>query len=115
MRCIKSVNVAFSICYHHFCKILRLTARRSTGTTVHNHKLFFSLSTTQILMHLFHEETIRIFELQSIYYSFKENSVRIYAILCSLEREAIDSIIRKFDEFVVSNDSATANTDWAQW
>lgn len=73
------------------------------AATVYDHKLF-DLSAEQILTRLFYEETIRIFDLQSVHYGCKEDPVKIYTMLRSLGREEVDSILREFGEVVVNDD-----------
>lgn len=73
------------------------------AATVHDHNLF-DLNAEQILMRLFFEETIRIFDPQPVHYGCKEDPAKIYAMLRSLGREEVDSILREFGEIVVNDD-----------
>ncbi len=73
------------------------------AATVQDHKLL-DLSAEQILMRLFYEETIRIFDPQPVHYGCKENPTKIYTMLRSLGREEVDSILKEFGEVIVNDD-----------
>lgn len=73
------------------------------AATAHDHKLF-DLTAEQILTRLFHEETIRIFDPHPVHYGCKENPAKIYAMLRSLGREEVDSILKEFGEVIVNDD-----------
>ena len=73
------------------------------AATVHDHKLF-ELNAEQILTRLFYEETIRIFDPQPVHYGCKEDPAKIYAMLRSLGREEVDSILKEFGEVIVNDD-----------
>lgn len=73
------------------------------AATVHDQTLF-DLTTEEILTRLFYEETIRIFDAQTVHYGCQENPTRIYAMLRALGREEVDSILQEFGEVVVSDD-----------
>lgn len=64
----------------------------------------FDLTAEEILTRLFYEETIRIFDAQTVHYGCQENPARIYAMLRALGREEVDSILQEFGEVVVSDD-----------
>lgn len=73
------------------------------AATVHDHALF-DLTAEEILTRLFYQETIRIFDTQTIHYGCQENPARTYAMLRALGREEVDSILQEFGEVVVSDD-----------
>ncbi|PSJ18410.1 Hsp33 family molecular chaperone HslO [Nitrosomonas supralitoralis] len=73
------------------------------ANTIHDHKLF-DLTAEEILTRLFHEETIRIFDTQSVEYGCQEDIAKIYAMLRTLGREEVDSILKDFGEVIVSDD-----------
>lgn len=73
------------------------------ANTIHDHKLF-DLTAEEILTRLFYEETIRIFDTQSVQYGCQEDPAKIYAMLRSLGREEVDSILKDFGEVIVSDD-----------
>lgn len=79
------------------------TRAETLAATVYDHTLF-DLSAEQILTRLFYEETIRIFDTQPVHYGCKEDPAKIYAMLRSLGREEVDSILREFGEVVVNDD-----------
>lgn len=58
----------------------------------------------KILKQLFFEENIRVFEQQTVHYGCQENPVKIYAMLRSLGREEVDSILQEFGEVVINDD-----------
>ena len=63
-----------------------------------------SLTAEEILIRLFHEETIRIFDPQTVHYGCHEDPAKIYAMLRSLGREEVDSILKEFGEVVINDD-----------
>lgn len=79
------------------------TRAEALAATVHDHALF-NLNAEQILTRLFYEETIRIFDPQPVHYGCKEDPAKIYAMLRSLGREEVDSILKEFGEVVVNDD-----------
>ncbi len=62
------------------------------------------LTAEEILTCLFVEETIRIFDAQSVSYGCEENPVKIYNMLQSLGREEVDAILREQGEVIVHDD-----------
>jgi len=79
------------------------TRAEALAATIRDQTLF-DLTAEEILTRLFHEETIRIFDAQTVQYGCQENPARIYAMLRALGREEIDSILQEFGEVVVSDD-----------
>lgn len=73
------------------------------ANTIHDHELF-NLTAEEILTRLFYEETIRIFDAQSVQNGCQKDPVKIYAMLRSLGREEVDSILKEFGEVIVSDD-----------
>ncbi|UJP04865.1 MAG: Hsp33 family molecular chaperone HslO [Nitrosomonas sp.] len=73
------------------------------ASTLHDHRVL-GLNAEQILARLFHEETIRIFAAQPVHYGCKEDPAKIYAMLRSLGREEVDSILREFGAVIVNDD-----------
>lgn len=73
------------------------------ATTVKDQKLF-DLNAEQILMRLFYEETIRIFDSQPVHYGCNENPTKIYTMLRSLGRKEVDSILKECGEVIVNDD-----------
>ncbi len=62
------------------------------------------LTAKEILTRLFYEETIRVFDAQTVHYGCQENLAKIYAMLRSLGREEVDSILKEFGEVIISDD-----------
>ena len=79
------------------------TRAEALAATVYDQTLF-ALTAEEILTRLFYEETIRIFDAQTVHYGCQENPARIYAMLRALGREEVDSILQEFGEVVVSDD-----------
>lgn len=79
------------------------TRAEALAATVHD-QMLFDLTAEEILTRLFYEETIRIFDVQTIQYGCEENPARIYAMLHALGREEVYSILQEFGEVVVSDD-----------
>ncbi len=79
------------------------TRAEALAATIHDQTLF-DLTAEEILTRLFHEETIRIFDAQTVHYGCQENPARIYAMLRALGREEVDSILQEFGEVVVSDE-----------
>jgi len=79
------------------------TRAEALAATVHDHGLF-DLTAEEILTRLFYQETIRIFDAQTIQYGCREDPAKIYAMLRSLGREEVDSILKEFGEVVVNDD-----------
>lgn len=73
------------------------------GATVSDQTLL-NLTAEEILIRLFHEETIRIFDPQTVHYGCHEDPAKIYAMLRSLGREEVDSILKEFGEVVINDD-----------
>lgn len=73
------------------------------ANTIHNHEPF-DLTAEEILTRLFYEETIRIFNAQSVQYGCQEDPAKIYAMLRSLGRKEVNSILKEFGEVIVSDD-----------
>jgi len=79
------------------------TRAEALAATVYDQTLF-ALTAEEILTRLFYEETIHIFDAQTVHYGCQENPARIYAMLRALGREEVDSILQEFGEVVVSDD-----------
>jgi molecular chaperone Hsp33 len=79
------------------------TRAEALAATVHDHALF-DLTAEEILTRLFYQEAIRIFDAQTIQYGCREDPAKIYAMLRSLGREEVDSILKEFGEVVVNDD-----------
>lgn len=73
------------------------------AATVYDHALF-DLTAEEILTRLFYEETIRIYDAQTVQYGCHEDPAKIYAMLRSLGREEVNSILQEFGEVVVHDD-----------
>jgi molecular chaperone Hsp33 len=79
-------------------------ARAEALAATINDQSLFKRSTEEILTRLFFEETIRIFDAQSVQYGCHEDPAKIYAMLRSLGREEVDSILQEYGEVVISDD-----------
>mgnify|MGYP000066474659 CR=1 FL=1 len=79
------------------------TRVEALASTVHD-QMLFDLSAEDILIHLFHEEIIRIFDSQPVNYGCHEDPAKIYAMLRSLGREEIDSILQEFGAVIVNDE-----------
>lgn len=64
----------------------------------------WNLSVEEMLTRLFSQETIRIFDSQRVHYGCQENPAKIYAMLRSLGRKEIDSILKECGEVIVFDD-----------
>ncbi|SET08371.1 molecular chaperone Hsp33 [Nitrosomonas marina] len=64
----------------------------------------FAHTSEEILRRLFFEESVRIFEAQSISYGCQENTAKICEMLQSLGREEVNSILRERGEVIVHDD-----------
>ncbi len=64
----------------------------------------FDLTAEEILIRLFYEETIRIFDAQTVHYGCHEDLAKIYAMLRSLGRDEVDSILKECGEVIVNDD-----------
>ncbi|GJL74510.1 Hsp33 family molecular chaperone HslO [Nitrosomonas sp.] len=64
----------------------------------------FELTAEEILTRLFIEESIRIFDAQSVSYGCLEDPAKIYDMLQSLGREEVNAILRECGEVVVHDD-----------
>ena len=73
------------------------------AATVNDQDLFH-LPAEKILTQLFYKETIRIFEAQRAHYGCHEDTVKIYAMLRSLGRREVDSILQEFGEVIINDD-----------
>ncbi len=79
-------------------------ARAEALAATINDQSLLKLSAEEILTRLFFEETIRIFDAQTVHYGCNEDPAKIYAMLRSLGREEVDSILHEFGEVVISDD-----------
>lgn len=79
-------------------------ARAKALAATVNDQMLFNLTAEELLIRLFYEETIRIFDAQTVHYGCQENPARIYAMLRSLGREEVYSILKEFGEVVVNDD-----------
>lgn len=79
------------------------TRAEALASTIHEHQLF-DLSVEEILMRLFYQETIRIFDARNVQYGCQANPAKIYAMLRSLGREEVDAILQEFGEIVINDD-----------
>ncbi len=79
-------------------------ARAKALAATVNDQMLLDLTSEEILIRLFYEETIRIFDAQTVRYGCQENPAKIYAMLRSLGREEVDSILKEFGEVVVNDD-----------
>lgn len=75
----------------------------SLAATIQDHNLF-DLTAEEILTRLFYEETIRIFDAQSVQSGCQEDPAKIYSMLRSLGRQEVNSILKEFGEVIVSDD-----------
>lgn len=73
------------------------------AATIHDRALL-GLTAEEILTRLFFEETIRIFDPQTVHYGCHEDPAKIYAMLRSLGREEVDSILQEFGEVIINDD-----------
>lgn len=73
------------------------------AATVHNQPAF-NLSASDLLIRLFVNETIRVFDAQTVNYGCHDNSAKVYQMLQSLGREEVDAILRERGEIVVHDD-----------
>ncbi len=73
------------------------------AATVNDHELL-TLQSETLLMRLFNEETVRVFEPQPINYGCHEDREKIHAMLRSLGREEVDGILQEFGEVVINDD-----------
>ena len=73
------------------------------AATVNDHELL-TLQSETLLTRLFNEETVRVFEPQPIDYGCHEDRDKIHAMLRSLGREEVDSILQEFGEVVINDD-----------
>jgi len=79
-------------------------ARAKALAATVNDQMLFDLTAEELLIRLFYEETIRIFDAQTVHYGCQENPARIYAMLRTLGREEVYSILKEFGEVVVNDD-----------
>ncbi|MBA3756927.1 MAG: Hsp33 family molecular chaperone HslO [Nitrosomonas sp.] len=73
------------------------------AATIHDQTLL-GLAAEEILTRLFYEETIRIFDPQTVHYGCYDDPAKIYAMLRSLGREEVDSILKEFGEVIINDD-----------
>ena len=73
------------------------------AATIHDQTLL-GLAAKEILTRLFYEETIRIFDPQTVHYGCHDDPAKIYAMLHSLGREEVDSILKEFGEVIINDD-----------
>ncbi|MDP1559459.1 MAG: Hsp33 family molecular chaperone HslO [Nitrosomonas sp.] len=64
----------------------------------------FTLQSDELLTRLFNEETVRIFDSQPVDYGCREDWGKVHAMLRSLGREEVDSILREFGEIIINDD-----------
>lgn len=79
------------------------TRAEALAATIHEHPLF-ELPVEEILVRLFYQETIRIFDARHVQYGCQANPAKIYAMLRSLGREEVDAILQEFGEIVIHDD-----------
>lgn len=79
------------------------TRAEALAATIHEHPLF-ELPVEEILVRLFYQETIRIFDARQVQYGCQANPAKIYAMLRSLGREEVDAILQEFGEVVIHDD-----------
>lgn len=79
------------------------TRAEALAATIHEHPLF-ELPVEEILVRLFYQETIRIFDARHVQYGCQANPAKIYAMLRSLGREEVDAILQEFGEVVIHDD-----------
>ncbi|MEK7791544.1 MAG: Hsp33 family molecular chaperone HslO [Pseudomonadota bacterium] len=79
-------------------------ARAEALSATVSDQTLLNLTAEEILIRLFHEETIRIFDPQTVHYGCHEDPAKIYAMLRSLGREEVDSILKEFGEVVINDD-----------
>ncbi len=79
-------------------------ARAKALAATVNNQMLFDLTAEELLVRLFCEESIRIFDAQAVRYGCEENPARIYAMLRTLGREEVYSILKEFGEVVVTDD-----------
>lgn len=73
------------------------------AATVNDHALWH-LAAEEILTRLFYEETIRIFDAQTVHYGCHKDPAKIYAMLRLLGRQEVDSILKEFGEVIINDD-----------
>ncbi len=79
-------------------------ARAEALAATVNDQTLWDLTAEEILARLFYEEAVRIFDPQSVHYGCYEDPAKIYAMLRSLGREEVDSILKEFGEVIISDD-----------
>lgn len=78
--------------------------RAETLAATVSDQTLLNLTAEEVLVRLFHEETVRIFDPQTVHYGCHEDPAKIYAMLRSLGREEVDSILKEFGEVVINDD-----------
>ena len=73
------------------------------AATVADQELF-TLSTEELLIRLFSEETVRIFDPQPVNYGCQEDWEKIHAMLRSLGREEVNAILQEFGEVIINDE-----------
>lgn len=63
-----------------------------------------SLPADELLLRLFHEETVRIFEAQAVVHDCPENWEKVRSMLRSLGRDEVDSVLQEHGEVVIQDD-----------
>ncbi len=68
------------------------------------HQATVNLPAEELLIRLFNEETIRVFDPQIVNYGCREDWEKIHSMLRSLGREEVNSILQEFGEVVINDD-----------
>lgn len=63
-----------------------------------------TLQVEALLLRLFNQETMRVFEQQPVDYGCQKNHEKIHALLHSLGREEVNGILQEFGEVVIHDD-----------
>ena len=79
-------------------------ARAEALAATMNDESLFKLSSEEILTRLFSDEAIRVFDAQAVQYGCHKDTVKIHAMLRSLGREEVDSILKEFGEVIINDD-----------
>ena len=67
-------------------------------------KELLTLQPEKLLTRLFNEETVRVFDAKPVEHGCKDNHEKVHAMLRSLGREEVDSILQEFGEVVINDD-----------
>jgi molecular chaperone Hsp33 len=73
------------------------------AATVEDQELF-ALSTEELLIRLFNEEAVRIFDPQPVNYGCQEDWEKVHAMLRSLGREEVNAILQEFGEVIINDE-----------